>query len=799
MTHYKGNGHQEGWNNGHQHVSSAQNVGKNSNDNNSRGQQSIPQGYGLPTSPPSYGDCLSDDDVIDEDIYDTVVELNFSSIKSLPLSKDIILASLPQQQNDYENIYDSAEGAVQTVSEDYYDYNDEDNVDDIYDDLTCIQAKDIAQSIPVDVIEEDIYDDTCVDVFRSLHTTCPDAEEIYDDASSAFEQPPPPRLFKIHAKPPPPLPPSSVVPDEVYSDAATVFHSPPARTVTPTFKGLMPAVEDEALYTDATTLFDAPPVPIRSQVNSHSPKFSEIAHEYPTETYSCLSDLELNEPISSVDSRIDQPAPPPIPSRTPNLRKLGKATSVPVTVSEVLPNPSRRTSEQLSVSSRIHGNVKPPPSPNTQRAITRQRSKAIKSRDHSESDLAANIPLTTPRQSHSSGGSVGGDESRLSSTGSYNEVFSPTPRESKYHSEPSEKFLLPTIPAGVTVTHYGDGPAEEDYAEIDDCQELSYYESNTPQDYLTPVKHRKLQISRSTGDMMQRHGTDHQSINTRPKAPLPRETLNGAKVLDNRPPKPPRARSTSVSSGHNTEPKPSVPPVPERSAPLSDVPTVPPPPVPSRHARLADTPTIAPPPRPVRKTPVSPQSSSNAQAPPIALRAPPRAPPSNTHVVPPPPPPPPPQQAHTSRADESTSSSGLLSGLQSVQLKKSTRPPLKPSPKLESGSPGNLMAEMQTFKLRNITPNAPAHPAVNGIRSRPKSPNFDGSTHSVPHSSMPSLKPRHKKPQPPLPGRQITQQLPLDGHDMPLGPKMPEWKRSILEKKKRENEVNFYIYCHILL
>lgn len=781
MAHYKRNGHEEGWSNGHQHVSSAQNVGKNSNDNNSRGHQSIPQGYVLPTSPPSYGDCLSDDDVIDEDIYDTVVEQNFSSIKSLPLSEDIILTSKPQQQSNYENIYDSAEGAVQTVSEDYYNYDDEEIVEDIYDDLTCIQAKDTAQSIPVDVIEEDIYDDTCVDVFRSLHATCPNTEEIYDDASSAFEQPPPPRLFKLNAKPPPPLPPSNVAPDEVYSDAATVFQSPPAQTVT---QRLMPDVEEEALYTDATSLFDAPPVPIRAQVNSHSPKFSEFAHEYPSETYTYLSDLELNEAISSVDSRLDQPAPPPLPSRNPNLRKMGKATSVPVTIPEIPPNLPRRTSEQLSVSPRIHGNVKPP-SPNIQRAITRQRSKAIKSRDHSESDPAVNIPLINSRQSHSSGGSVGGSESRLSSTSSYSEVFSPTPREGKYHAEPSEKFLLPSIPAGVTITDYGDGPSEEDYAEIDHCQELSFHDSNTPQDYLTPVKqkpHRKLQVSRSTGDMIQRHGIDHHSINinTRPKAPLPPKALNGAKVLDIRPPKPPRARSTSVSSG---------PPIPERSAPLSDIPTVPPPPPPSRHARLADTPTIAPPPRPARKTPVSPQSSSNVQAPasPIAPRAPPRAPPSNTHLAPPPPPPPPPQQAHTSRADESTPSSGLLSGLQSVQLKKSTRPPLKPSPKLESGSPGNLMAEMQTFKLRNITPNAPAHPAVNGIRSRPKSPNSDGST------PMPSVKPRHKKPQPPLPSRQTTPQPPLEMSPGPKASNVPEWKRSLLEKKKRENEVNLDI------
>ncbi len=736
MTHYKRSdpGLQVGWGNGHRNVSSVQNGGKNSNHNNSR-SSTKPKGFVVPTSPPSYDHCMDSDNdsLIDEDIYDSVIKQNFSSIKSLPLTEDIMLTSPPPQE-EIEIIYDSAEGALQAESGDYYNYDDV-ITDEIYDDVQP------SQTVPVaEIIEEDIYDDaTCADVFRNTTT------------SATFDPPHPSR----------PLPPSMDEEEAMYSDASSVFQAPSIRTVSPKVEHFTMIPEnDEALYTDASSLFDAPPTQSIPQVKSLSPKFTR---ECPSETYEYLSNTEINEGMSSMEeTRSQSPAPPPLPFRSPNLRKIGKARSTPNSIPEVPASHPRRSSEQLSVTPL----TKPPSPPRNKHVVARKRSKAIKSRSDSESS-------------------------------SYSDAFSSPPptREDKRHPDTAEKFLLPTIPAGVTVTTYNndgpvdedyaeinDGPVDEDYAEIEDCHELSYPDTS-PSEYLTPVvkqkPHRKLQQSRSAGpgDMSPRDPVNR-SIDTRPRAPLPVGSMKG-----NPPPKPPRTRSTSVMiSPPNKRAQPSTRPIPHRkTALLSDTPTAPPPLIPGRHIRCADTPITAPPPRPVRKTLVSPQPSRNA--PPVT-----RGPASVN-----PPPPSPPQRASTQghllpTAEPSISSSGLLSGLQSVQLKKTVaKPSSNAPPKQEStDSTGNLMAQMQAFKLKKTTrkseeDSTPLHPDKNNV-------SVSEEAHGSPvHPRVP----RHKKPPPPLPSRQSTPHFNVTTSQEPkTNNGIPEWKRNIIEKRKREQEVS---------
>lgn len=762
MTHYKKRapGPQAGWGNGHRDVSSAQNGVKNSNYNNSRSCTKL-QSFVAPTCPPSYDQCTNDDDLIDEDIYDSVIEHDFSSIKSLPLTQDIMLASAPAQEES-DIIYDSADGALQTDSGNYYNFDDAIE-DEIYDDVTANQP-----SLNSQLIEEDIYDDTsCADAFRNTPS-------IMFDPS---HHPQPPSMDEEE--------------DAMYSDAASVFQAPPRRTVSP--KDFTIPEESEILYTDASSLFDAPP-PIQSipQVKQRSPK---VSHEYPSETsYTYRSSTDGMSNSESITISSQSPAPPPVPLRSPNLMKLGKTKSTPNRVPEA-PPPShpRRSSEQLSTTPLL--TKCPPSSPKKKLCIAKKRQKAVKSCSDSEPST-----LVPSHQSLSPRGSGGGTNSRKSSSSSYGEVFSPPPplrREDKHHSEPTEKFLLPTIPAGVAVTRYKsarstdedyaeieDGPTDEDYAEIEDCHELSYPTSASPQEYLTPIKtqkpHRKLKESRSAGfDLSSRNPVSH-SINTRPQAPLPAQAM-----MDNPPPKPPRTRSTSITT---TSPKkiaqPSPPVFQRKAIILSDTPTAPPPPIPGRHTRCADTPTTRPPPRPVRKTPLSPQSSRNP--PPVTHRAP-------SSINPPPPPPPPvptTPQAHEPSISLS-SSSGLLAGVQNVQLKKtSPKLPSKAPPKqAPTDSTGNLMAQMQAFKLKKTTRISEEDdtPSQHGKNNRSVSEEAHGSP------VLPPV-PRHKRPTPPLPSRQSVPYLPSTPQEPnPSNSNIPEWKRNIMEKKRREQEVSEHV------
>ncbi len=698
MTHYRRNGPglQENWKNGHKTDSSVQNGVRNSNQNNSR-SSTKPQSFVVPT--PTYCNdhyTDDDDDLIDDDIYDTVIEQDFSSIKSLPLTNDIVLTSAPLKEDDIEVIYDSAEGVLETESGDYCNCNDE----DIYDDISVRSNQPLPSAI---IIEENIYDDTtCVDTFRN--------------STSVVSNPPHHRQ---------PLPPPMSEDEALYSDAASLFQAPTQNT----FQVTVPE-DDEDLYTDASSVFNKPPT--NQGISQVKPCSAKVSHEYPSETFTCLSNMEVKKGMSIIESEETRSGFSPIAFRSANMKKIGKARSIPTIVPETLPCHPRRSSEQLAVTPLS----KPPPSPpRNKRGIARKRSKAIKSRSDSESSNMS------PNQSLSPRGSVGGSDSRISSNSSYSEVFSSLPplvsREDRRHSELTEKMLLPTIRAGVTVTNFNDEPIDEDYAEIDNCHELSYPTSSLPQEYLTPIKqkpHQKLKQSKSA-DVLRKNHPVNQYIDTRPQAPLPSKTQ-----IDNPPPKPPRTRNTLNIADSPKHVHPS-PPLLDKKTMQFDARMVPPPPIPSRHTRCADTPTIAPPPLPVRKTPMPMQSSKNT--PPFTQAL-------SSSTSPP------------LAATSTSTSSGPLSSRQNVQLKKvSAKPPSKIDPKQEAtDSTGSLMTQMQAFKLRKTTEEA----------------------HSSP---VPLQVPRHKRPTPPLPNRQgapfhaVTSQEPKINNDV------PDWKKNLIEKKRR--------------
>ena len=884
MAYRKRNGHgpsHQGWNEAQHRGGLSQNA-KNSNHNNSRGLKEVT----LPTCPPNWPPKDREYVNIDnEDIYDSVVDPpnteepdtpeaeigRVLQIKSLPLNDGIISMSVPEPEG--EEIYDDADSVLQAASQhaDYYNY-DEDAVDEIYDDMSSALTK--AQStVPVNdsmtaeppMIEEDVYDDTCVTEFRSLHTessSSQDIEEMYSDASSMFNQPPPPKQPWTNAKRPPPLPPTSSIPHQeeeaVYSDAASVFHSPPGqmKLLSQSSEHLETLQEDEeAVYNDASSIFDYPPAP--SKPSSHSPKLPARDQVSQSEEYTYLSEIDLDGALSDISAEPSPvqkqstgPPPPPLPSRASRTGRMSKSVSVPVVLKDEpppLPAP-RRSSEQLFAPPRPSREYVPEvTSPNSQRAVTRQRSRAVKGRSVSDSSAPV-LPPPRVSPSQSPFGSVEKLDqqkagSRLSS--SPRDIGTPPAhaRLGKRHSEPfasssyRQQLPLPPIPAAVSVNHYRDrpsltvgGPSEEDYTEID-CEEILSYETNgrNPQDYLTPVKqkaHRKLQESKSTGDVSQRKHSDT-SINSRPKAPLPSGALNNPTAG---PPKPPRTRSISTGSpgipARAARLLAGTPAPPQRNVQLPEIPTGPPPPPPTRREstalttpvlsrdkrlpdtpttppvptrttsvvtsprvlnrndQLPDTPTTPPPPLPVKRrnlATIASQPSPNAHSPPAIPQAPPITTPPG---APPPPPPPPPGGLARPPAPKQTSSSDsspgfLLSGLQNVQLKKSSeRAPVKPPPPQSGGrSPGNLMAEMHSFKLRKTQ-----QPGISDAQP-------DGGS----GSSVVSQKPQLRKAAPPIPDRRVTPAM-NGSVTVPYPPPhhhngMPDWKKAIVDRKRREQEV----------
>ena len=886
MAYRKRNGHdppQQGWSQAQHRGGLSQNA-KNSNHNNSRGLKEVILPTYPPNCPPQDRDYVNIDN---EDIYDSVVDPpnteepetpeaeigRVLQIKSQPLTDNIISMSVPEPEG--EEIYDDTDSVLQSAPQhaDYYNFDDEDAVDEIYDDVSSALTK--AQSaVPVNnsmvaeppMIEEDVYDDTCITEFRSLHTesnSSQDIEEIYSDASSVFDQPPPPKQPWTNTKRPPPLPPTSSIPHQeeeegVYSDAASVFHSPPGhvKLLSQSSDHLETLQEDEeAVYNDASSVFDSPPVPCKPQ--SRSPKLS--ARDSPSEVYTYLSEIELDEALSDtsaepspVHKQSTAPPPPPLPSRAPKIGRMSQSVSVPTVRKEEpppLPAP-RRFSEQLSAPPRPPREYVPEStsSPKLQRGVTRQRSRAVKVRSVSDSSAPV-LPPPRGSPSHSPFGSVEKLDqqkagSRLSS--SPRDVFTPPAhaRLGKRHSEPfasssnRQQLPLPPIPAAVPVNHYRDRPSitvddqsGEDYTEID-CDEILSYEADGrhPQDYLTPVKqkpHRQLHESKSTGDISQHKHSDT-SIHSRPRMPLPYGALNNSTAA---PPKPPRTRSISTGlpciparaarllgatpapPQRNVQypdmprgPPPPPPtrresialttPVPSRDRQLPDTPTTPPlpsrttsavttPQAPNRNSPLPDTPTAPPPPLPVKRrsmVTIAPQPSANVHSPPAIPQAPPMTTPPG---APPPPPPPPPgglaKPPVPKQASSSDSSPGpLLSGLQNVQLKKSSeRAPAKPPPPQSGGrSPGNLMAEMQSFKLRKTQ----------------QSGTSNGQPVGGSGSSVAPPKPQLRKAVPPLPDRRVTPavngSVAVPDPAMNHHNGMPDWKKAVMDRKRREQEVN---------
>lgn len=963
---------QQGWNEGlYGNVFREENseFARNSNFNNSRGY-SKPGGYILPTSPPSrlppdqdVDEEYVDADEIDEDIYETASDIPkrgpLTRIMSLPsgVDDDIIMTSSAAQslptvlhEESIEDIYDTADSVMQSnvqpsSSDDHDYYNYEDVVDEIYDDtaslredlvrinaqgsISNISSRPNASQLPE--IEEDIYDDTTVSIFRRDYPTSvrdPENDEMYTDVSSVFEQPPPPVLKQTRANthlPPPPQPHRPViqlppqqrtsaeplpsrevykqtrhVEEAVYSDAAAVFQSPPLPQKTkPPPSPQLPSrkpyrgtaaeqveEEDNPTYSDAASIFQSPPAKTLSG-SSRFPPLPVLEADEQSDTYTYLTEVEVDqmlseEPVGNTNNRSSNgktklsPPPLPIPVRSPNTslattsiasrRTISDSSLASLEDSPPLP-PPRKSSMNSNpdappLPSRTNFRTQPTSySPGVQRKLLSQRSRATKTRSTSDppspltpsgfglSDLP-NYFSNPSKQSHRPSSKL------LERTKSSDEVFFPPPnvRLSKRFSEPSTHGYVPKQQVSRTVLPIPpkhlreDDASQEDYAEIVECVELDLRETpitSQPQEYSAPIPRSNPSV----------HGTQRRSsvplsppsynqndrappplppvilVGERPKAPLPSEALMATKfksgpekpvpLQNNLPPsKPPRAAKTSLGG-------------PARST-ASSVGAPPPPPV--RTTPLLGTlprPTATPPAPPVRKS--SHLTSSNPPA-----SVPPPAPPSHVTPsqalsqsptdVPPPPPPPPPvgqtkfsmgssstltqprsSQSQSSHTPPAAPTDNLLAGIQNIQLKKATeREVLQVKPPPSNGGPfgpGNLMAEMQSFKFRKTKKIEPE--TVPEVTSNVNTNDPQFRLKPTPSLQAPPVSPRLNNPHqmrknpPTIPSHKtnLSSSPPLNGHVTSTDPTtdvssdrgLPEWKRALLEKKRREQQVHMCI------
>lgn len=267
----------------------------------------------------------------------------------------------------------------------------------------------------------------------------------------------------------------------------------------------------------------------------------------------------------------------------------------------------------------------------------------------------------------------------------------------------------------------------------------------------------------------------------------------------NRPMPPLPFATTPLSPSTRATPPPSHVATP--SPPLATSPARNGPPLPSgpRNTRSPKPPAGgAPPPLPMMENspPLPPVMGTPPPPPPGMDGAPP--PPPGVGGAPPPPPPPPvggmgvknQQQSATNQSPQprpppSTcrGSSELLSGIASVQLKKASDRPT-PEPALPTGGggvQGNLMSEMQSFKLKKRVTKTKS----NGMDSKDQtdSPNPPGAFHfklkptsSVPFagSQPPPVKTRSQGKSPPT----------RPGHE-----EVPEWKQQLQQKKQKKTSV----------
>lgn len=243
------------------------------------------------------------------------------------------------------------------------------------------------------------------------------------------------------------------------------------------------------------------------------------------------------------------------------------------------------------------------------------------------------------------------------------------------------------------------------------------------------------------------------------------------------------------------------------------------PPVPQHSGSAAPPPPPLPPLQTGNTTP-PPLQAMEARPPPLQAgnATPPPPPPPVTGGGPPPPPPPappPPMGGVTKYIDSkreerapptvtpssssatplsSSCSGNLLAGITSVQLKKASERPLPqqatPTSSSSHAGQGGLMAEMQSFKLKKRIGPTPTKPdsldAADGdapsphlfhVQLRPTSSlpvisNDQDSTPSAP-ARVPAPRPRQGRVPPPKPPRHQP------------GETVPEWKRALLERKKR--------------
>ena len=938
---------QEGWNEGlYGNVGdgfgeTSRGFAKNSNFNNSRGC-SNPEGYILPTSPATrlppdqnVEEGYVDATEIEEDIYATNPNKGpLTRITSLPsiANDDIIMTSsaplsLPMiiHEQSIEDIYDTTDSVMQSdvqpdslVDQDYYNY--EDAVDEIYDDTTSLQEEIVRVNTQGTVpknsprpnvsqppeIEEDIYDDTIVSEFRRDYpTSVQDSQndEIYSDASSVFQQPPPPVLKRTRVNAPLPLPPQphesvvqlppqhrrSAVPlpsRETYKQTEvqsppmpqrTKAHPPPQLPCRKTYKGTAPEhveEEDNPTYSDAASVFQSLPAQKLSG-SSRFPPFPVMESDEQSDVYTYLTELEVDEILSeepevntsSRSSNSKTKVSPPSPSlsvRSPNpslttTPEASRRTSSSASLEASPPLPPPRKSSMNCDSdpnapplpSRTNFRTPPPSSsPGVQRRVSRQRSRATKTRSTSDppSPLMSSGfgQLDLPSYfSNPSNHSHRPPSKLLERRKSNDEVFSPplNVRLSKRFSEPTthgyvpkQQISRPTVPVLPHRLREED-PSQEDYAEIDECVELDVYETpiaGQPQQYSAPLQRSKpsLNVTQKRNSPPSSPPSNNQKditppplppvilVGDRPKAPLPSEALMATKFktspektapLQNNPPpsKPPRARKVSLGG--------PAPPAPPTRTAASSVGAPPPPPV--RNTPLLETlprPTATPPAPPVRKRSSNPPASIPPPAPPsrfIPSQALSQSPPG----FPPPPPPPPPigqtkpspvtqlrsSQTQSSHPSPAAPTDNLLAGIQNLQLRKATeREELQVIPPPSNGGssgPGNLMAEMKSFKLKKTKDTAPK--VTSNVNDSP----FHLKT--TPSSQAPPVSPhlnsshqmREKSNSPPtIPSRKANPRSspPLNGHvtshdsmsDVSSDNRLPEWKKTLLDKKRREQQ-----------
>ena len=331
-------------------------------------------------------------------------------------------------------------------------------------------------------------------------------------------------------------------------------------------------------------------------------------------------------------------------------------------------------------------------------------------------------------------------------------------------------------------------------------------------------------------------------VGDRAPMPLPPSTVS----------KPSTKISPPNAPGTVPTPPPPPPPPPVISLP-NQTSRVPPPtakmntfssPVGASHG----TPAAPPPPSSAGNVPPPPPIFAGSAPPP----PPPPPPIGGTKFGGPPAPPSVPTQSSNQQSDNPSPAaaqgmSDLLAGLSSVQLKKASDRELQSAPAQPSKSGGvglqsNLMAEMQSFQLRKIKktennapdPSSHANKAESDTKEvhsfqlrktkRPNvdtpSSNTDGGTDSTGPSlqfqlrptpgpnkqlnpATPPLKAKPIKPQPPPPKpKQPSSVSPppyassvgngnVTSHDLQTnGSNMPEWKRAIMMKKQREQEVS---------